>query len=310
MSPFKMSPFRASWHSSDQQPKDVNSENSNYCLEFVSGNVCSPKGKLPRCRISVLTVFEFLSHLLRNSWASRDGNSGFGFFAFCGQKLLWACLKAPTLTGYVGDAQLTWENICRYGSNKATQMQGQAVIRDTFMGPALWGQTRNVCTNICGSKECYFNAKMTRSENQQLFMFWARLVPSDLFPQWPPEYQVVGFVCGWLGHWLFGLEARGWESSCCLTVCDQSSVRPFKMEHPMSIHASWNVFMLHHVQVSWCCWCTNLGPHVFGVVSTTPDPNTPAKVWRYKWEPYRDTNGWCISQFQRRRGDAFAEVSQ
>ena len=29
---------------------------------------------------------------------------------------------------------------------------------------------------------------------------------------------------------------------------------------------------------------------IFGGVPTTPDPNTSAKVSRYKWEPYRDTN--------------------
>ena len=29
----------------------------------------------------------------------------------------------------------------------------------------------------------------------------------------------------------------------------------------------------------------------------TPDPNTSAKVSRYKWEPYRDTNWWCIYYF-------------
>ena len=30
-------------------------------------------------------------------------------------------------------------------------------------------------------------------------------------------------------------------------------------------------------------------------VPMTPDPNTSGKVSRYKWEPYRDTNWWCIS---------------
>ena len=29
-------------------------------------------------------------------------------------------------------------------------------------------------------------------------------------------------------------------------------------------------------------------------VPTTPDPNTSAKVSRYKWEAHRDTNWWCI----------------
>ena len=35
-----------------------------------------------------------------------DGNSDFlSIFVFCGLKLLRACLKAPALTGYIGDAQ-------------------------------------------------------------------------------------------------------------------------------------------------------------------------------------------------------------
>ena len=34
-----------------------------------------------------------------------------------------------------------------------------------------------------------------------------------------------------------------------------------------------------------------------GVLPTTPDLNTSAKVSRYKWEPYRDTNWWCICYF-------------
>ena len=33
-------------------------------------------------------------------------------------------------------------------------------------------------------------------------------------------------------------------------------------------------------------------------VPTTPDPNTSAEAWRYKWELYRDTNWWCTYYFQ------------
>ena len=40
----------------------------------------------------------------------------------------------------------------------------------------------------------------------------------------------------------------------------------------------------------------------FRGVPTTPDPNTSAKVSRYKWEPYRDTNWWCIYYFLPRGG--------
>ena len=36
---------------------------------------------------------------------------------------------------------------------------------------------------------------------------------------------------------------------------------------------------------------------VRGRVPTTPDPNTSAKALRCKWEPYRDTNWWCIHYF-------------
>ena len=44
-------------HSSDQHPKVVNSENSNYCPEFASGNFCPPEGKLPRYGISVFLQY-------------------------------------------------------------------------------------------------------------------------------------------------------------------------------------------------------------------------------------------------------------
>ena len=47
-----------------------------------------------------------------------------------------------------------------------------------------------------------------------------------------------------------------------------------------------------------------------GKVPTTPDPNTSAKVSRYKWEPYRDTNWWCIYYFLPRAGHTFAKVSR
>ena len=43
---------------------------------------------------------------------------------------------------------------------------------------------------------------------------------------------------------------------------------------------------------------------------STPDPNTSAKVWRYKWEPYHDRN-WCCdatsSQVLKRGGDTFCK---
>ena len=48
-----------------------------------------------------------------------------------------------------------------------------------------------------------------------------------------------------------------------------------------------------------------------GSVPTTPDPNTSAKVSRYKWEPYRDTNCWCRYYFLPRGGQhTFAQVSR
>ena len=45
-------------------------------------------------------------------------------------------------------------------------------------------------------------------------------------------------------------------------------------------------------------------------VPTTPDPNTSAKVSRYKWEPYRDTSWWCIYYFLPRGGHTCAKVSR
>ena len=43
-------------------------------------------------------------------------------------------------------------------------------------------------------------------------------------------------------------------------------------------------------------WCQK----DLGGVPTTPDPNTSAKVSRYKWEAYRDTNWWCIYYYEAR----------
>ena len=53
---------------------------------------------------------------------------------------------------------------------------------------------------------------------------------------------------------------------------------------------------------------TSLGPEIIGGVTTTPDPNTSAKVSRYKWEPYRDTNWWCTYYFLPRGGHTLAKV--
>ena len=94
-------------HSSDQHPKDVNSENSNYCpvfvWEFLSSRRQTPEVWKNFC---VFTVFECLPHLPRNSRASRGRKFRFfAFSVFCGLKLLRACLKAPAFAGYVGDAQ-------------------------------------------------------------------------------------------------------------------------------------------------------------------------------------------------------------
>ena len=62
---------------------------------------------------------------------------------------------------------------------------------------------------------------------------------------------------------------------------------------------------LHRFSGGWCVYCC-LVP--FGGVPTTPDPNTSAKVSRYKWEPYRDTNWWCIYYFLPRGGHTLAKV--
>ena len=47
-----------------------------------------------------------------------------------------------------------------------------------------------------------------------------------------------------------------------------------------------------------------------GSVPKTPDPDTSAKVSRYKWEPYRDTNWWRIYYFLPRRGHTFTKASR
>ena len=90
-------------HSSDQHPKDVNSENLKYCPIFVRDLLSSQRHIPEVWNFCVFTVFEFLSHLPRNSRASRGRKfQFFVFFVFCGLELLRACLKAPALTGYVG----------------------------------------------------------------------------------------------------------------------------------------------------------------------------------------------------------------
>ena len=49
-------------------------------------------------------------------------------------------------------------------------------------------------------------------------------------------------------------------------------------------------------------------PTILGSVPTTPDPNTSAKVSRYKWEAYRDINWWCIHYSLPKGGHTFAKV--
>ena len=71
-------------HSSDQHPKVVNSENSNYCPEFVSGNFCPPEGELPRYGISVLLQYlNFCPAYRETPEPPGDGNSDFlSFLSF------------------------------------------------------------------------------------------------------------------------------------------------------------------------------------------------------------------------------------
>ena len=77
----------------------------------MSRNFCPPEGKLPRCGISVfLQSLNFCPTYPETPEPPGDGNSDLlSFFVFCGLKLLWACLKAPAFTGYVGDAYF-----CKY----------------------------------------------------------------------------------------------------------------------------------------------------------------------------------------------------
>ena len=125
-------------HSSDRHPKDVNSK-IRIIVQFLSGNVCPPEGKLPRCGISVfLQLFEFLSHLPRNSRSSRGRKFRFFVvFVFCGLKLLKACLKAPALTGYVGDAQGRGCNEALLSEKKGVFSE-DSVTRSAPFGEAVW----------------------------------------------------------------------------------------------------------------------------------------------------------------------------
>ena len=47
----------------------------------------------------------------------------------------------------------------------------------------------------------------------------------------------------------------------------------------------------------------------FGSLPTTPDPNASAKVSRYKWEPHRDINWWCIYYNPAKRRAYFCSKS-
>ena len=55
---------------------------------------------------------------------------------------------------------------------------------------------------------------------------------------------------------------------------------------------------------------SKMGAPEIGGAPTTPDPNTSAKVSRYKWEAYRDTNWRCIYYFLPREQHTFAKVSR
>ena len=117
-------------HSSDQKPKDVNSKNSNYCPEFVSaGIIVLCKGKLPRCRIfCVFTLSEFLSHLPRNSRASRTEIQIFcllwSFVVFCG--LLWSFVALGL-----------FEGTCAHGIRR-----GRLTHVPSRMPHRLWGKPK------------------------------------------------------------------------------------------------------------------------------------------------------------------------
>ena len=76
-------------------------------VQFLSGILRPPEGKLPRCGISVfLQCLNFCPTYRETPEPPGDGNSNYlSFFVICGLRLLRACLKAPALTGYVGDAQ-------------------------------------------------------------------------------------------------------------------------------------------------------------------------------------------------------------
>ena len=49
---------------------------------------------------------------------------------------------------------------------------------------------------------------------------------------------------------------------------------------------------------------------IIGSVPATPDPDTSAKVSRYKWEPYHDTKWWCKNCFLPKGGHTCVKVSQ
>ena len=92
----------AGWNPGKSRPKNLRGKFRKFELlsNFYRECLSSQRQVWNFC---VFTVFKFLPQLPTNSRASWGRK--FRFFAFCGHKLLKACLKAPGLTGYIGDPQ-------------------------------------------------------------------------------------------------------------------------------------------------------------------------------------------------------------
>ena len=75
---------------------------------------------------------------------------------------------------------------------------------------------------------------------------------------------------------------------------------------------------LAHLSQNFSGTCRDYPAHKFGAafsgtfggVPTTPDPNTSAKVSRYNWDAYCDTNWRCIDYFLPTEGHTVAKVSR
>ena len=131
-------------HSSDQQrqPQDVNSK-----IRIIVRNLCPgifvlPKANSQDVEFCVFAVFEFLSHLPRNSRAPRGRKFRFvlsflSFVAISCSGLVWRHLRSRDTSGTLKSFRPTQTGLCKFGwvwsSLKVYSQLGQIYLNN-FLG--------------------------------------------------------------------------------------------------------------------------------------------------------------------------------